>query len=229
MKNKTKNLIAGIGALIALALPAKAENPVSGDLSVTGLNKYIFRGMTLSKDPVIQPSFSLTKGPLTATALGNYDFKSRKLNEADALVNLSFQPVKNLNLSLGYELLTFPNTELKNTQALTSSINYNSFGQPTLSFVHNFKEGKGSYAEFSLSHDVPLNKKIKLSSSATLTFNDHYFRENSGLSHLILSTSLPIPLSKSLTLKPTLSYQQSLDKRDIQNNFFGGLGLSLKF
>lgn len=235
MKNPIKNTRVLATVLASLALPSIAQEkiqkntlPVSGELSISPLSKYIFRGATYSESPVTQPSLTLSHGALSGTALFNYDHKSRRLNEADAIVNASFQPAKGLNLSLGYEFLTFPNTEFRNTHGITSSFNYDTLGQPTLFFTHDFKEGKGSYGEFSLSHNIPVLRKASLIPSASLAFNDHYFRQNSGFSHISLGASLPVELKKSLTLKPSINLQRSLDK-DIKNHFWGGLAVSYKF
>ena len=203
------------------------KSPIALDFRADYLSKYVFRGVAYSNKPVIQHTLCASYGDLTAIGFANYDTQTDRFNETD--ITLDFTKALNnyLTLSSGYTILTFPNTEEKETQEVYAGITLERMLNPSLLLVHDFKEGKGIYGEFSIGHDFDFGK-LGISASAALGYNDHYFREKSGLSHLELGLATPISLGKNITFTPMINHSESLN-RDFESELYGRISLDFNF
>lgn len=116
---------------------------------------------------------------------------------------------------------------LKNTRILHRN-KFRHFLCPSLMFVHDFKQGKGNYIETSV-HSVFNLEKIPLLATTKLAYNNHYYRESSGFSHLELGLASPIKIRKNTTLFPSITYQKALDRKDFADGNYFGISLEHKF
>ncbi len=210
---------------------AKQEFPINVTSKTDYFSKYIFRGMNFSDKPVVQENVLINYKDLTFWVFGNYDTQTRKINEEDLIIDYTNPINKNKDLlfSTGWAVFTFPNTEFKNTQEVYAALSLvnNKYLNPSIFFAHDFKDGKGNYLEASLSRGFNLGK-IPLSAVTKLAYNDHYYREKSGLSHLELGLGLPIKLGKNTTLSPSITRSESLDK-DFKSETYWRICLEHKF
>jgi len=235
----------GIGAAGALKLTSNApaqepivlEKPIQpvvqkAPVSVTSktdyFGKYVYRGLNLSDDPVVQQNILINHKKLTAWLFGNYNVETKQINELDAIFDFTTPINKkgNLLLSLGHGTYTFPGTDIKKTQEVYAGLTLDNpkLLNPSLFLFHDFKDGKGNYVELGASKSI---KGINL--SAKLGFNDHYYRKASGLTHLELQATKPIKINDKTTLIPSLTYQKALDRQDFDDQSYFGISLEYKF
>ena len=231
MKLKNKLISALLASTLAWQSPVKAEESFFDDVAcearVDYLSKYFFRGLTYSEGEVMQGTLSLNKGPFTVIGFTNKDLTTQEVNETDVTFDYSQDVGEKLRLSTGYTFLKFPGLEPSQTQEVYAGATLKTFLNPSLKLVRDFEAGDGNNVQGTISHEVKV-KDFPINLSATLGYNDHYFREDSGLSHLEMKASTSIPLSENLTLSPYISHSKSLDK-DFNNETYAGIGLSYKF
>jgi hypothetical protein len=202
--------------------------PFSVSATLSPQSHYMLRGYTITDNPVIQPTLTLARGHLAATGFWNYDTKAGNITEASLFVDATKQFNKT-TLGAGYEFITQPNTDFHDTHAVSGSASFElSPFRPNLKVVYDFAEGKGIYAEAGIGFAKLLTERLSFDSSASLSYNLHWFRERSGLSHATFSAGLPLNLSKHFSVAPRINYQHSLDS-DFADKLYGGLTLSVNF
>ncbi len=241
MRNNT--ITRGKGLLVALAMSlaasphlaeselekqVEAKPKLSAGADLSFATKYMLKGFTLSETPVFQPLLYVKYGPFTGAAFFNYDIKTATLNEADAFFDVTL-PLKSISdkivFSAGYNILTFPNTDLHTTHEVYGGLSYDMFGKPSIKVIRDISQGSGFYTELSVKHDIPLTKSTTLTANALVAHNHHLFREGSCFSHAAVGIAAPISLSKGFTFTPSINYQHSLNK-DFQNEVWGGVTFS---
>ena len=231
MKLKNKLISALLASTLAWHSPVKAEKSFFDDVAcearVDYISDYFFRGVSYSQGEVMQGTLSLNKGPLTVIGFANKDLTTQDVNELDVTLDYTKDVGEKLKLSSGYTFLSFPGFEPSQTQEVYAGATLKTFLNPSLKVVKDFEAGDGNYVEGSVSHEFKI-KDVPINLSATLGYNDHYFREDSGLSHLEMKASTSIPLSENLTLTPYVGHSGSLDK-DFDDETYAGIGLSYKF
>jgi len=223
------NRIAGYGmAFLAAGILSKAgpvyaqesKYPVNLQASIDVLDKNVFRGVTYSKKPVLQPNIRLTCRDFLANIWLNTNIIEQKLTEVDYTLGYNKKPGKRANLSLGYTLYTFPNPFGDNTQEFYLGGGLEGLLNPNFTLFGDFDQGKGFYGELSLGHEFKSGPNV----NAKLHYNWSYFREGSGLSHGIVVFSKSFPF-KGVTLSPRITLAKSLSN-DFKNEIFGGLNIS---
>ena len=171
-------VLGGIVAALVSAAPAAAQT----ELSVTAgaFSSYVWRGLTLTSKPVLQPDISLafpigaaslTVGGWGNVELGKYD-KAKDITEGggtsfnfsefDPYAELGFSAAK-ASFTLGGIAYVYPNK--KGVAPLTSDNNtvevYGTVGldvplSPSLAAYYDVDKVKGLYLEGSVSHGIPL-------------------------------------------------------------------------
>jgi hypothetical protein len=205
----------------------KKEEPLFLDFSIDYQTKYVYRGATYSDKPVIQPVATAGIGPVSATWFGSIDYATKTLNESDVTLDIT-HPVGPVSLSGGITWLSFPNTDIPSTTEVYAGVTLDEVpATPSLFVFHDFQDGKGTYAELSVSKDFKV-LDIPLSASAKLGYNHHYFRKETGFSHVELGVSSPIDLGKGWTISPMLKYSRALSK-DFKNEVYAGISIGYKF
>jgi hypothetical protein len=226
----------GIGMLGGLKLaslsyaqePAITKKPKIEVTSKTDFfSKYVYRGFNFGDGPVLQENLKAIYNGMTAWGFMNYDIPTGRINEQDLILDYTRAMPQNekILLSAGYGVYTFPGTNCDATQEIYAGVSVEdpNFLSPAIFVFHDFKEGKGTYLEGKLgtsSNGVNLTAK--------LGYNDHYFRDKSGFSHIELNATRPLELSKKTKVIPGISYQKALDK-DFKDEVWAGLSLEYKF
>ena len=220
---------------LSLTQPAFAEKPVEPikqeqsklnvNVNADFLGLYNFRGFKYSEGPVTQITPTVTHGNISLIGFANYDNKSKKFNETDLTIDFT-KEIDILLLSLGYSGLKFPNTEVNDTQEVYVMASLDQLLKPTLKAFHDFKDIKGTYLEGTLSHDF---KKVPLSITTLLAYNDHFLREESGFSHVELKLSTHINLTDKITVSPSLNHSHAFDKTNLENLTYSGVSVNVNF
>jgi hypothetical protein len=240
-------------AMLALGISSgasaeKTKGPsLSGD--ITPASKYVWRGLILTDDPVLQPSVTLSHKSLSLNIWANTDLtdingNSGEVNELDYTIDYS-SSVDKVNFSVGLIQYTFPHTDFEATTEIYGSAGLSVLLSPTVSVYYDFDEVGGLYGTFGVSHGFPLGEVIKgispsldLSGSiayATNGWNEGYYGvRSSGLVDLLLTASLSVPIDEYLSLAPFVSFSQVIDSdlkdavTDDNATFFGAT-LSVAF
>ena len=241
-------------SIILLMLPIflKAEIPVKVDTEITGVSKYIWRGMEVNKDFVIQPSVTTSVGSISFNVWGNMDTtdygekagygnKSWEFTEIDLTLDYSYS-YKIMTFDLGIINYTFPDSVGESTYESYLTIGLNTILSPMLSLYYDFDEINGFYGNFGISHSFNFSKIVSLDLSISMgygdsNFNKGYFGEkSSGFVDFNFETSLNFKINKYITITPFVNYSSIVndDLRDANNyedndNLYGGLTIRASF
>lgn len=225
-----------------------SEKPeVSVDVGI--LNKYVWRGLIITDDPVVQPSFTLSTKGLGLNIWANNDLTDKgasgasEITELDYTLDYSFE-VKQWSFDLGAIIYTFPNTGSQGTVELFGSAGYEILLSPSLSIYYDVDEAGGIYGVFSLSYTFPLGELWKRDMSLDLSgsqgyassgWNEFYYGVNSSsLVDLAFTAEVPVELDESLTIDPFITYSYVVDnelQRAVSNDqaFIYGVNFSFSW
>ncbi len=223
-------VLGGIVAALATAAPAAAQVTVGWDASA--YSSYVWRGLTLSGKPVVQPDLyltfplgaaSLTVGGWGNIELGKYDAPdigegggaaSPDLTEFDWWGEISI-PAGIATLTGGATGYIYPNdagfTSDVNTLEFYGKVALGTVLSPKLSAYYDVKAVKGLYVEGSVSHGIPLGAATLnlgalagYSSKMTPDPDDDSFNfKDDGLTHVDLSASIGFDAGP-LTIAPSV-------------------------
>jgi hypothetical protein len=112
---------------------------------------------------------------------------------------------------------------------------------PTIAFYHDYEDGKdlnsdgdGNYYTLSLAQSIPLCEYITLDLSSVFGYVDGQWLSGEGY-HVTPKVGLTIPLTASLSAKPSVGYNiplEDLEDPAVGNQddkFFGGVSLAYSF
>jgi len=238
------------GSLAAGAAAEEGDWALALDAAYQG--KYVWRGVNLVDDPVVQPSVGLShKSGLSGSIWGNlettdYNGNSGEFTELDYTVDYSWTWEK-LALAAGAIYYDFPNTGADSTTELYASAGLDVLLSPTLTVYRDVDEVEGTYvslgASYSSAESIEPVPGIVASAdfSAAIghgssSHNDAYYgHDGVGLTDLLLSASLPVVIKESgWTVTPSVSYSTLLDHKirdaaDDDDNLWAGLTASRSF
>lgn len=244
MKELLKKVSVGLvaGAMTALPLAAHAEEAdgsgASASLTVPVLSAYVWRGQVLNDEPVLQPTFGISKGGFTISWWGNFNLTDNvtgddlEFSEHDISVTYAMTcPITGAGITLGVVQFDFPNQSLPleggnislvsdTREAFISYALSDVLLSPTLTVNYDFKEAEGFYGALGISHGIELAESLSLNLGATLgaatsDWGDFYFGKAEGLTDWSVSASLPFAVSETVSLTPAVSYSALLgDAKD---------------
>lgn len=226
LRKKARRL-AGIGLAIgSLLLPeralAQAENqssPYRAQVVLDANSEYVLRAIPISNEPVLQPLLAVNRGSLTGLIFGVIDPNNQNANEIDLSLDCTRQLSERINLSAGYTYIDFHDIK-ERTQEIYAGISLSTMLNPSIFLYRDFDLVNGTYGEASVSKVLR-----RLETRLSLGYNDRYFRENTGISHLNASISLPLQISKRTGVAGKLSFIRALN-REFKNHFTYGIGVN---
>lgn len=216
-----------------VAIVWEQEEKLVPEITLTSdcATRYVLRGfhlIDLGAGPVLQETAAITYNGFALAGLTNVDLEKGKATEADLFTSYTIT-VGSVKGSAGYNLYTFPNTELPKTQEvfLGGSIE-TALATPSLKVFYDFDEGKGIYGELGVEKSVDIGA-VKVAVSATLGYNCHYFRADSGISHGEVKAGISISIGENVTVTPYFRFSEAIDKKDFKDETTGGLTIDVKF
>jgi hypothetical protein len=215
-------LSATVALTLALAPPAAhAEGPAGeGSFSVAFASRYVWRGQTLSKGFVAQPTVGITLGGFSANLWSNIDLDSGEedddgvvMNETDLTLSYTM-PVGPVSVNGGfihYDWDGGDTQEIYLTAALTTVLN------PTLSLYYDIDDGEGGFAVLAVSQAIPVGP-ISLTAGGSVGFNlgnkamglSAGGEDFTGLYYGEISLATSIPLFGHVSLDPRVAYSTAL-------------------
>jgi len=217
------------------AQPKPEEDKVAGEIAASVLSAYIWRGQELSRhSAVIQPSVTASYKGFTANVWGNLDTRpygaagekyASNYTETDLTLSYSrkFGIVQVGGGYIYYALaaLTPGSPDPLDSQELFVSVVLDTILAPTLTIYKEIDHYHQWYALLALSHTFALHDRVGLKLSGSVSYlksddegtyakydsnslatSDKFNNFHDGT----LSISLPVAVTKSLTVTPTASY-----------------------
>jgi hypothetical protein len=234
-----KMLLVGLLAAGILAIPVsplRAEDErLTGDLTVSALSRYVWRGYELSRNSVvIQPSMTIGYKGFSANLWGNLDTKpyspadrsyTGTWNETDFTLAYA-KTVGMFTIGGGYAYYSLASmnkdaADRNDSQELSATVSVNTLLSPTLTVYKEIDHYRNWYFLLGISHVVELNKMVSLKLAATAGYllsadADTYPKfDGNALSTTdkfnnfhdgLVSASLPVKVADHITVTPTISY-----------------------
>ncbi len=245
-------------SLLVIGGAASAVEDVSVDVSIDYVGKYIWRGLMVTDDPVLQPAVSVGTDKLTLSIWGNSELTNingerGEFTEVDYTLDYTdaLPGLEDATFSAGAIYYRFPralNTTGTTTE-LYAGIGLDNILSPTATLYYDFDEADGFYASFGVSHAVDItcmditDGMVKaLDLSATLgygdsNYNSEYWAESTdSMNDLVITAAIPVELCQAASLITSCSYVSLLDG-SIKNGtagqkgdyLYAGVGLAVSF
>lgn len=243
MTKKLSVMLALAAALIPAGLMGQGFTGLSFNSAV--MNKYIWRGIVVTDESVIQPSISAGYGKLSFNVWGNVDLSDGQnydvdLSEVDYTLDYS-ATLGIAGFTAGAIYYTFPNTGFDATIEIYAGLSLSSPLNPSATFYQDIHVSDGAYLLLSIAPSIPLDA---WSSSLDLTLslgigsgnnNSFYYGSSGGaVSDFLLGLSMPFNLSDRTSLTPSIAFINLVDNgiraaQACDDNILVGLGFSTSF
>ncbi|MEW5745940.1 MAG: hypothetical protein AB1805_10960 [Nitrospirota bacterium] len=252
---RLKVAVLAVVMVLAAVTAYAEETKVGGYASADIMSNYVWRGQKLSNSWVVQPSVGITYGSFGANLWSNYDSDRAEATSGDETghgevtetdITLSYsRPIGKLTLGAGY--IYYALEGANDTQEVYLSASYDTLLKPAITIYYDYDEGDGTFIIASLSHSFTLAKMtLNLGAAASYNINNKvmgFDSDGNDFSNFYngeVSTSLNIPVYKSVVITPKIAYSFPLSndaksaisgfsndgKRDI---VYGGINLTVSF
>lgn len=237
------NLVVAMMILLivsSVVAPALAEeSKVSVEAEVAAVSKYIWRGLEVNEEAVLQPSLTAAYGGFSFNVWGNMDLtdfgedeciytsdcesRAWQFTEIDLTLDYSHSFDK-FTIGGGIIAYEFPNwEESEDTHEIYLAMSYDCLLQPALTIYYDFDEVDGFYANLSIGHSFSINDKLAIDLSSSIGYGDSdynlaYFGvDDSALVDFNCSIALPFQVTDMIAITPLLSFTAVVDS-DLQDN-----------
>lgn len=251
-----KKLVICITLALMLAMSAiapsqaKAADGWAVDFDLTVNSKYVWRGMLLVDDMVLQPSVNVSKGGFTFNWWGNFEptdenDHQKQFTEMDLTAEYAFS-LGDFTIPVGVIYYAFPNTEFNATTEIYAGVSYDWIITPSLTVYHDIQEAHGIYALLTAdySYELPtIAEKVGWGIDlgvgigyASSDYNASYYNVDSG-GWTDWYATLAVPFSfmdGTIAVTPHVTYTALVDS-DIKNtteddtNTYFGVSFTLSF
>lgn len=251
MRNYSKTVGALAAASTLVAGYASAE--IEGEVNIGYANMYEFRFVDLGNDLIsggvdIASEFGAV-GVSAGAWYGSYDVIAPALlagngkvnfDELDLYTAVSYSPVENLTLELGYIYYYFPDSgsalgpiglNVSNTQEVYLGATYDfDFGLSLgTTWYYDFDAASGWYWDTSIGYSIPFNDCLSLDLGAGVAFADGHGLQISsapgsvgtadGFQGWYATAALPWEFREGVTLTPYIKYTDA--EGDLATDFYG--------
>jgi uncharacterized protein (TIGR02001 family) len=258
MTTTLKVAVAGMACAVAMAATAQEESaPLEASADVAFYSSYVWRGQVLTDKAVFQPSLSASKGGFGLNAWSSMNLDGTdtdgEFTEMDWTVSYGYS-FGMVGLEVGFVEYTFPNSTAEDeegnvvaypgTREIYLSAGLDVLLAPTLLLVYDIDAIEGFYGSVSVGHSFELSEMIGLDLSASLGFADkdynlgYFGYDDTALNDLVVGAALPISVTDSLSIVPSVSYM-ALPDSDLgdaaelaygeKDMVYGGVTLSYAF
>ena len=259
-----KKLVAAVMAIFAVASICVAQDaaeaggsPLSFDVGADLYSAYIWRGIQVNDEPVLQPAVSVgydlgDLGSLSAGVWANGDLTDGGPNgdpdvsEIDYTVSYAID-VEDFSLEVGHIWYTFPNSHgptLDSTMEVYGSVAYNNdIVTPSATLYYDYDEVEGFFGTVGLGKDFELAENISASLFTSLgagddDYNMFYYGTSAAVAAFDLGASASYAVNDTVSVGVTVCWTSLVDG-DIRDNadaagfdqdmLWGGINLSASF
>ncbi|MCU0242326.1 MAG: hypothetical protein MUF51_07870 [Vicinamibacteria bacterium] len=240
-----------VGILAAVFLCAPSAWSADATLTLDANSSYVWRGINLSRDPVMQPSLDVSglkiaKRPLSINVWSSFDLgdnagdlKAGRFSEVDLAMTIDLSA----GFKASYFEYLFPAVDVTReappTREVMLSWSREMAVTPTISLYYDVGEIKDFFLMVNLGREFTLDAakkmKLRLSGEAGLTgekFAQYYGGEGGGLYHYALQAKFSRQVSEKLNLFASAAYTGAFDEAhlpDQPRHFYGGVSCSYGF
>jgi hypothetical protein len=234
--------------LCVMSVSAHADGVLEGTgITVSGsldtYSKYVWRGMLLDDDAVIQPGISISGHGLTVSWWGSLDLEgndTRLSDESDVIVDYTYE-LDGVSLSAGHTYYTFPEVDAFSKEWYVG-VGFDELPlAPSLTVFYDYGDqedggGEGTYVSLDLSHSITIEDEygITLDLGVHAGYNRKLFIVGEGVDYSF-SAGLTVPLTDSLSMSPKLVYAiptgdlEDADDGNQDDNFYAGVSFGYSF
>lgn len=236
--------------LIAAVTVAGAASAATVDADIGIYSKYIWRGMQLDENPVVQGGVTVSHDAgFYANVWGNYSLEDdyigvEGLNEVDYTVGYGGS-LGAVDYDLGYIYYSFPNTGWDSTSEIYAGLALNNMViTPSLYVYYDVDEANGFYAVADLNYSTNVTEELSVEVGASMAwassnFNNFYYGDDSSmLSDASVYAGLGFAVTESVSLSASVacSFYPDSSAADAADsawaddvNIYGGLSLAYSF
>lgn len=204
------------------------ESSISFEAGLDYVSKYVWRGILINDEPVLQPDITASYKGLNANIWGSIDLtdygyesgdynnRGNSFQEVDYTLSYSYF-FKKLSLTGGIIWYDFPGTGLDDTKELFISAEMSVPLSPSLTVDYDYDEAEGFYLESRIEYCFRLSKDVSLGLSAGVGWSDsdynmyYYQVDESTLSDIGLSAGLYYTANEIFTVTPYIKFSRVLD------------------
>jgi len=221
MFNKIFNLI--IFLIIVFFNSVRAE--INGDVYLSGVSKYLWRGQELYNSFALQPGFDLYYKYFSFGLWNSFHVEKKELYEIDLTLSYSVTFKKYILLKTGYTYYSQPKEEYLDSHELFLNLIFDWKVSPVLKVFYDFDDGNGFYTEFVVL--CPFKLGINFSFDVSLGYNYGQWNYDPSFTVMTLNLNSKISAGK-FDIIPSILGQISFDKQ-YKNDFVGSLNVIWNF
>ncbi len=212
------------------------------------LNKYVWRGLLLTDDPVFHTGITATYEVLSFNLWSNMDIgdvnaNKNEVNEIDFTFDYSFN-VKSFLLTAGIIHYAFPHTDFSSTTELYIGLNSQYTKDASFKIYQDIGESDGTYISLGYSSKTHVIEAISVDIGGAVNFgtsknNQFYYGKNrASLTDFLIGMNVPLEIGKYVSVTPVMTFTSIIDSniRDMfddtdtnSDNLVFGVALSSSF
>jgi len=192
-------------------------------LDAAFVSAYVWRGIVLTDDPVLQPSVTAGYGNMSLNVWSNMDLtdvngNQSEVNELDFTLDYAFD-LAAANMSAGVVRYTFPNTGYASTTEMYLSLGSEKTGGAALTVYQDVGEVEGSYVSLSSETAVHVMDRFDVEIYGALGWgsgkhNGFYYGSGHGaVSDVLVHVSVPFEIGGYLSIAPSVSFSSIVNNR----------------
>ena len=215
-------------------------------------SRYIWRGIRLDNDYVLQPGFNVSAYGFDVGVWGSFDIDNddgAASDEFDTTISYSHDfegltigetELETISVSAGHIYYDFPGGNVFSKEVFLG-VGYDTLLAPTLTWYHDYSResqggGDGEYVVLDLSHSFDLNEEygITLDLGTHVGYNHKLFINGEG-GDWAISAGVTVPLTENLSMSPGINYSvpfgglEDANDGNYEDEFFWGVGLAYNF
>lgn len=244
--------------IVTISAAHADDSPVTAELQVSTLNKYVWRGINLVNGYVVQPSLTFSYQNWNLNFWGNYETTGintyvgtatgkNRVTEWDTTLSYTHESKSGI-LDFGISHYDYPHTGFPSTTEVFAAIEGNSQSfagnswilTPNFSFNMDIDEADGYYASLGATAEHNLKNSDSISISTWFGYSDkkhnnyNYGNNKAALADFGLTTTYTRTFSDSTYGFASLSFTSLLDKGHLagapnRTNTILGFGFGMTF
>lgn len=231
---------AALVAMVCSGGSAGALGPFDAGADISVMSKYIWRGIALNSDPVLQPSATIgydgfTFGVWTNMDLTDVNNDRAEFNEVDYSLDYTLDfPL--LSVFAGIARYDYSIAGWEPTTEAYLGVESGFPGSPSLTVYQDVDKSDGTYLELGAGQSFPVVPFASLDLSAMLGWgSEKHNRYNydipgmgAGFTNVSITAGLPVGIGEMVSVTPSLSFVAPLssDIRDNYDDFLAVFGIS---
>lgn len=204
-----------VAMLFVMCGTAAAQLAPTASAECAFLNRYLWRGSALTHGAVAQPSVTAGLGLMELGVWANMDLananaRSGEFTEVDYTATLTYG-LAGIEASAGAVMYTFTQDGVEATTEAFGSLTGSWLLAPSVTIYRDVDKAKGTYVSAGLGPSIPIGSH-SIDTSATLGWGNlahngyNYGVSVKGITDAGITLSTDIPVTRVLTLRPTLGY-----------------------